>query len=799
MIKVKAHTQPLSFRAKRRIHLEKNNTWLRLHIHSPSVIARNEPSANDKAILSARDWGKDCFVPDAPRNDCFLQPKSPFLRFQSYLLVKPSPSKSNRTIRLSLYANFYLICPLNINGMAMKIFIVSVILLCALTSRAQFLTPDSPPDAPIIEEHLPYSDAQIAALTNYYKRPFNVIRYNLYMDWRAPLASMSFTYPGLNIITLTVDSAGLSSILLDAVGMHIDSIRVNGASIPSVQPDNASETLLIPLGASHAVGDTITLEIGYTHTSDSLRGFYLYDKGTPWHTDTTPQRIAYTMSEPLDAHAWMPCMDLPYDKAKSEIRVAVPDSFTVSSNGLLQSITPMQGGGNVFDWKEDTVIATYLMCATASIFSHWTAYYVRQSNRADSVPIQYYVWQVDSTWIDGLPYNAALSFRNVPLIMHNFSQPQYYGEFPFPKYGMSTVEPFYYGGMEHQTQTTINRVWLNTYYEDPIAHEMSHQWFGDHVTCATWKDIWLNEGFATFSEALYNQLMFSDSAYNAYILNAMTIYLHDQNDKIAVYDPVGQGLNVFNNGTVYKKGGVVLHMLRRILGDSLFFGALRYHLAHFADTSATTDDLTNDIDTYTGQDFHWFFNEWIYGAGQPLYNTTEYYTPGDTGGFDIHVVIAQPDTTRQLFRMPITLQYAAGGLFIDNLVIDSLRAQEYVFHSPTAPDGFTFDPYNSILKDTLSSVTGIQPAAALPATQFVLSAAPIPARDNILLMYALPSIEKSELYIYDVLGRVMYSQRQGMFQSGALSISVQSYPAGVYAARLTSNADSKTIMFTVEK
>ena len=171
-------------------------------------------------------------------------------------------------------------------------------------------------------------------------------------------------------------------------------------------------------------------------------------------------------------------------------------------------------------------------------------------------------------------------------------------------------------------------------------------------------------------------------------------------------------------------------MLRRILGDSVFFGALRYHLRQFGDSSAVTDDLINDIDAFTGQDLHWFFDEWIYGAGQPLYNVTESYLPGEAGGYDVHVGIVQPDTTRQLFRMPVTLQYTTQGANVDNLVVDSLRSQEFVFHSQTPPGAFHFDPYNFILKDTLSSTTGVENITSVPASQFMLYAAPNPAREE---------------------------------------------------------------------
>ncbi|HZV13629.1 MAG TPA: M1 family aminopeptidase [Candidatus Kapabacteria bacterium] len=695
--------------------------------------------------------------------------------------------------------------------------IILLLVFCSASLNAQFLVPDAPPDAPIDELQQAFNPRQIVTMTSYYKRPFDVQRYDLYMDWRAPLSAMSMGYPGVNTITLVSDSMGLNSVLLDAAGMRIDSIRVNGTMVAPVQPDS-NQQINILLGKSYNMGDTITLIIGYTHISTNQQGFYLYDKGTYGREilngDSVfiPERIAYTMSEPLDAHWWMPCMDLPYDKALSEIRVAVPDSFVVSSNGLLQSVAPAAGGGNVYDWKMDIPIATYLMCATASVFSTWSAYYTRVTSRSDtanyigvtnpsdSVRIMYYVWPQDSTAADttGQQFNARYAFENIPFIMQQFSMR--YGEFPYPKYGMTALQPFNYGGMEHTTMTSIIRSWLlGRYGEQGMAHEMTHQWFGDDITCATWKDIWLNEGFATFGEDLYHEFVGGESGYMNNVMTQVRYYLNSGNNATAIYDPVGQGKNVFNWGTTYLKGGITLYMLHTMLGDSAYFSAMRYYLTKFNYSAATTDDFADAISEATGQDLHWFINQWVYGKGQPLYKVEWWTVVAPFNTWNVHVQINQPDTTRQLFRMPIPLRYYRGATVTDTIVIDSLRSQEFVVNMPFPVDSVVFDPDYHVLKDPSSFVTTYVASSMPLSTDIAVHVAPNPAHDDAMLLYNIAGESHATLQISDALGRSLAEFPLGGERQGIADWNVQSVPAGVYYARLATAHGIATAQIQVIK
>lgn len=681
--------------------------------------------------------------------------------------------------------------------------------------------------------------AGVQQMFNVPARGYDVIKYSVFLDWRRPLDSMKRAWPGSNEITVVLTSA-LSELVFDAGNMlvdstwktfdtvragstiridtirhdttwrvnafHIDTARVNGIVVATTQPDS-TQSFKVQVDRVHAIGDTIVIRIAYTHDKRvNELGVFLYDKryigqSTPWNDSVfTPERMVYTMSEPRDAKWWMPCNDDPADKAQSaEIRVLVPAGYSVSSNGRLQSANSSEGGAITWYWKEDEPISTYLMCASASKFAISMDRYVRFSNPLDTVPLMNFTWRVDSASSDisGRAYNAAYAFRNTAKIMEGYSRR--FGEFPFSKYGMTPAQPFGYGGMEHQTMTTINRLWLRGADEMYIGHEMTHQWFGDNVTCATWKDIWLNEGFATFGEAIYQEWMNGTDAYINEVKREGDDYKNTSASEgflVAVYDPEGQGKNVFNYATVYRKGGAVLHMLRRVLGDSTFFATLQAYQAHFRFGNATTDDFANFISQNTGQDLHWFINEWIYGHGHPQYfvhATVRYSTV--IGHDRIHVSISQVDSlNRPLFRMPVTLRVYFPQGSKDFTATDSMQTQDFdiPFAVTTHIDSVAFDPENSILKEqtilVFDEVTGISSPGDQPLhPSLSLFVAPNPVQQWATISWAASSASTSMLEIFDVMGRSVEKQVR---HDGANSVQVdmRSLPAGMYTARVTSVA-----------
>jgi aminopeptidase N len=219
----------------------------------------------------------------------------------------------------------------------------------------------------------------------------------------------------------------------------------------------------------------------------------------------------------------------------------------------------------------------------------------------------YYVFREDSAL-------AAYDFANVPHMMDAFNY--YFGPYPFEKYGMVAVTPFAYGGMDHQTMTTINRSWINgtRANEFGIAHELAHQWWGDMVTMSDFRHIWLNEGFATYAEALFTEYFYGQNTYAPRIQWYQDYYfIYDEYyGRFPLFDPVA----IFN-AAEYFKGALVLHMLRGMMGDEAFFNGLRQYGQLYRYGNASTEDFRAVMEDVSGLSLFTFFHQWIYEPGYP--------------------------------------------------------------------------------------------------------------------------------------------------------------------------------------
>ncbi|HMK39102.1 MAG TPA: M1 family metallopeptidase, partial [Bacteroidota bacterium] len=318
---------------------------------------------------------------------------------------------------------------------------------------------------------------------------FDVVSYDLDLS----LAMVNENLSGRNRITVVLKSPA-DSLVLYQLKLSIDSITVGGVLRPFVVDDQA-ERCIVRLGPGLASGDTVRLSVAYRRIPGVPRqtdrlGYYYFQDTIPG----LPANIGYTMSEPGDARCWMPCYDEPWEKSTAEMRVTVPRGYVAASNGRFLGTVDNGDGTLTWHWKENHQIASYLMCATVSAYTNPRSYLTRAPG--DSIPVEYFAWMRDS----------AAAFGYLPTIKQMITNlGKLFGPYPWDKYGMCSVTPFAYGGMEHQTITTIHEA-LQT-NEDVVVHELAHQWWGDLVTCGTWADIWLNESFATYSEGLWRETL----------------------------------------------------------------------------------------------------------------------------------------------------------------------------------------------------------------------------------------------------------------------------------------------------
>jgi hypothetical protein len=467
----------------------------------------------------------------------------------------------------------------------------------------------------------------------------------------------------------------LDSISLDLRNnMIIDSLKVGGTNKTYTQGDLSFG---FHLDKTYNQGEVFTTETYYEgYPNGTGFGSFVFSShsGSPW---------VWSLSEPYGAKDWWPCKDHPRDKADSaDIIVTVDSTLRVGSNGLLVSVTH-QDSTATYWWHESYPIASYLISVAAANYKQFTSWYNYASS--DSMPVLNYV----------LPehYNSATA--NLPRIVDAigiFSN--LYGLYPFirEKYGHSE---FGWGGaMEHQTMTSTT-----TFDENTIVHELAHQWFGDRITCRTWSDIWLNEGFATYNEAIYRDRQYGGAAYSGKMTSIMYSALNAIGP-IHVIDTSNVGY-LFSSALVYNKGAAFLHMLRHIVGDSAFFKGM-YNYANDSTlvfNTASTDDFKRNMEAASGKDLTYLFDEWIYGENYPMYSFTWSVQPESTA-FLVHLnVVQKTETTNPVvYAMPLDMTFAAAGFDTVVTVWNDSTVHHYSISLPFAPTAVKLDSANWVLK-----------------------------------------------------------------------------------------------------
>jgi len=491
------------------------------------------------------------------------------------------------------------------------------------------------------------------------------------------------------------------------------------------------------------------------------------------------------MSEPSDARYWLPCYDEPWDKAKVDLIIKVRSSYLVASNGLLIR-DEINGNERIFHWRSKHPMSTYLIAFAVSEYITFSDWYHKVSNPSDSIEVKYYVWREDSL-------KAVSAFKNVVDMMKFFSLK--FGEYPFEKYGMVAVYPFRYGGMEHQTMTTIHRKWLDGNSEGGIAHELAHQWWGDLVTCETWAEIWLNEGFASYGDALYTEYKYGFEAFKSKLEYwAKAYFWEDSIIRYPIYNPPSGRL--FGTA-VYYKGAWVLHMLRNLIGDSAFFAVLQEWGRRYAYGTGTTQKFIQVVNDITGEDLSWFFNQWVYEAGYPVLDFSVSFANYDT----LFINLRQTQRNAIIFRFPIEFKIQAKNL--DTILTFWTYSADTVYIitlnrlSALGDIKVQIDPNGKILKKVLSFPSK-EVNLPLPFDFSLHQNYPNPFNSSTTISFEIAGGSKvylCELKIFDVLGREIRKAFSSELGSGKYNIHfvADEISSGVYFYELRVSDGSKLV------
>lgn len=605
---------------------------------------------------------------------------------------------------------------------------------------------------------------------------FDILYYDITVNWYDVLKSSNRIYPGKVRVIARVDTLISTNQFYLNSYLTIDSVLKNGLQLNF---SNNNGILTINLDRIYYQNEIIDLEIYFRRTRTDNLGFYYYGK-----SQQTLENLAYTMTEPSDARYWFPCYDDPSNKADSiRLRIIVPNGFMATGNGILESKQNI-GDSSIFIWYEKHPITTYLIAIAASKYSLFAQNYTSKYPPFETFEIQNYQWAADSS-------RSVYVMRNIGLMLECFET--YYGKYPFDKYGHAVVYPFSYGGMEHQTISTIHRNWLTSDGQSGIAHELSHQWWGDLVTCETWKDIWLNEGFATFSEDLYKEFTQGKSAYFS-SMNARANYYYNYNPGYAIYNPP----QLFNAAISYYKGALVLNMLRFVLGDSLFFQTLMNYRNQFSYSTATTEDFMNVVSQTAGEDFSYFFNQWIYQPNHPVY-VFNWKVIKNQNKYEMNFYLKQTQTHYSVYKMPIELKIQFTNSDTTIKVWNTEREQLFTFEFADSVTNVLFDPQNYILKQASRDISLQIFEEKIPDKFELFQNYPNPFNNQTNISFIIPYKDFVSIKLYDLAGNELMTLINEELNSGQYSIKLDAsrLSSGVYFYSMrtkTFNSTKKLIL-----
>lgn len=473
---------------------------------------------------------------------------------------------------------------------------------------------------------------------------------------------------------VTIDATsrkdGLRTIDLDFHGFAISAVAVDGKAA-AYQRVSDGYVLRVRLGKSLPRTRAFSVRVRYSGTPRPSRdglGFGFTSRG------------AATFAEPDGAREWFPCKDRPSDKAEYEGFITVPSSMIVASNGALAGTT-VSGKYTTYNWKESHPIATYLISLAI-------ANYRIIEDSLGALPLRHYAYP-------DLEAAARQDFSRTPAMIDAF-QTRLGVPFPFDKYGHALFDNFG-GAMEHQSCTSYGTGLItgDNSLDVVVAHELGHQWFGDFVSPASWKEIWLNEGFATWTEFLWIESA-APGSLRDYMEQAEDSYMsyEARAGKYALYAPPWQYL--FGT-TIYEKGGWVVSMLRYLLGDEAFFRGLNDYLEAHAYRNVKTTDLRAALEAASGRDLSTFFDQWVYGVGYPIY-AVSWTSTAVTGGYDVAVRIHQIQTGTPVFTIPLEVEARATGSTPDRRRVE-ITSADTTIHLTFAfqPSSVVIDPDNKVL------------------------------------------------------------------------------------------------------
>lgn len=561
------------------------------------------------------------------------------------------------------------------------------------------------------------------------------------------------------VMTAFKPSELLTSLDFDfSSALTMDSIRWHGQKLGFTRNGHI---LTVNFPTALLLHDSLTFFYQGVPTSS---GFGSFETNT--HGNGTP--VIWTLSEPYGAMEWMPCKQALSDKIDSvDIFITHPTGYRAASNGLLQSETT-ENGQVTAHWKHRHPIATYLVAIAVTNYEVFTG----EVPHADgTTPIVNYIYPESVA-----DAQASMTYLTAQMQLYN----DLFGVYPFQNEKYGHAQFGWGGGMEHQTMS-----FMGGFGYELVAHEMAHQWFGDKVTCGSWEDIWLNEGFATYLSGLCYENLAPQNWYNfkQQRINSAT---SQPGGSVFVDDTTSVG-RIFSGRLSYSKGAMVLHMLRWVCGDSAFFGGIRNYLAdpNLAYSYAKTADLQAHLEAASGKDLDGFLADWFKGQGYPSYQITWSQNGNNLLNFNVKQTRSHPSVS--YFELPLPLRLkGAQGQTKDIVLQHTANGQNFQEQAGFAVTTVEFDPDLWLISKD-NTVTKVAVGTHdLVALGFSLKIEPNPATGGVLRAVAAASVSGEMIFsLENAAGQRLFSQTQDLTSGeNRFSFDVAGLPAGAYFLRM---------------
>jgi aminopeptidase N len=583
-----------------------------------------------------------------------------------------------------------------------------------------------------------FSNAQLKSNTLSVAQIAKTEKYDVnYYGLDLNMTNTSTTLSG-NVEMKATTLQALDTILFELFStLTISSIQLNGNVVPFTRSNSA-----VKIAVNFPAGTTFSVETFYSGTPPTAQTNPLGGSGmTNANSPTWGNEVVWSLSEPFSAYEWFPCKQSLTDKVDScDVKITVPNSCKAGSNGILTQVVNLGNGNSRYEWKHRHPIDYYLISVSVAQYIEYNIY-ANPVGAPAPILIQNYIYDNPQTLI-----NFQTDIDETATMIELYYD--LFGPYPFEdeKYGhcMAPIG----GGMEHQTMTT-----QGSFSTGLTCHELAHQWWGDYVTCASWCDIWLNEGFASYGEQVTLENLYPGQE----IQNMAGVHnnvMSQPGGSTWVLDSLNEA-RIFDGRLTYDKGAAIIHTIRYITNnDSLFFATLRNFLSSNAYNTAYGIDVRDAFTQATGYNFTPYFEQWYFGEGFPTYSV-EWKQAGNNAYIKINHTSSMPNIT-PTFTNPIDLKFTRPGLS-DTTIRFDITANSNTFLISgigTINNGIAIDPQNWVVNQAGS----ITMNNALSIENILLESIeiyPNPTANNFTISHLS---QNAKIEIYNMLGKVVHTQ-----------------------------------------